>query len=94
MSGLGGEVGEVEVWAQRSGGTRDGRTPQGLTGNWDQAEGGKGGGSQSRKKQKTQARGAGNRDEWQRLVGAGGVQVGSASPWEKRWGAGADDRGL
>ena len=35
--------GEVEAGTQRRGGTCDGQTPQGPTGTWVQAEGGKGG---------------------------------------------------
>ena len=40
---FGGNLGKGESGTQRRRGTRDGRTPQGITGNWVQAEGGKGG---------------------------------------------------
>ena len=48
----------------------------------------KGGGSQSREMQQTQARGAGCRDERQILAGGGCRQC----PGEKRWVAGANER--
>ena len=41
--GFGEEPREIKAGAQISGGTHDGQTPQGLTGIWEQAEGGKGG---------------------------------------------------
>ena len=40
---FGGELGENEAGTQRRGGNRDGKKPQGPTGNWLQAEVGKGG---------------------------------------------------
>ena len=49
IPGDGGSHREDEAGAQRRRGTRNGRTPQGMTGTWEQVEGGKGGGgAQSR----------------------------------------------
>ena len=61
MPGFGGDLGEDEVGTQRRGGTRTGRTPQGWTGTWVQAEGGKGGSAPAWKRRHTQAHGAGKR---------------------------------
>ena len=42
MPRFGREIGEGNSGTQRRGGIRDGSTPQGLTGTWVQAKGGKG----------------------------------------------------
>ena len=49
-------------------GTNGGRTPQGMTGTWAQAEGFKGGKNGRRKWQKTQAHGVGRRVKRRRLA--------------------------
>ena len=66
MPRFGGELGEDESGTQIRGGTRDGRTPQGKTGTWVQAEGGKGESKPTRERQQMQARGAGRRDKQRR----------------------------
>ena len=72
--------------------------PQGTTGTWVQAEGGKGRGAPARERRKIQACGTGHKDKrpeaggW-RVAGAGNAQVGGASHWERRWGAG-ETRGI
>ena len=44
MPGFGGDLGEGAAGIQRRGGTHARQTPQGTTGTWLQAKGGKGGG--------------------------------------------------
>ena len=44
MTGFDGDLGKYEVGTHRRRGTRAGRTPQGTTGTWVQAEVGEGGG--------------------------------------------------
>ena len=67
-----GDLGEEEAGLQRQGGTHAGRTPQGPTGTWVQAKGGKGGSALAWERRKMQERVTGRRDERQRLAGDGG----------------------
>ena len=66
-----------------------------MTGTWDQAEGSKGGGTQSRDTVQRQARSAGRRDKRQRLavVGVVDVKLGGGLFQERRWVLGARERG-
>ena len=50
MQRFGGELREGKAGKNRRGGTSNGRIPQGLTGNWVQAEGVKGGSASSQEK--------------------------------------------
>ena len=61
--------GRVRRGHRGDGGTHNGRTPQGLTGTWAQAEGGKGGGAHSQERWQTQAHSTGRRDERRGLAG-------------------------
>ena len=65
-----GVLREGKIGAKRRRMTRNRRTPYGLTGTWDQAEGGKGGEAHShRTRRQTQACGVGRRDERWSMAG-------------------------
>ena len=73
-----GELREGEAGEQRCGGTRDKQTPQELTGTWEQAEGRKGGSTQSQ----DTAADVGTRSELQRRAAeAGGWRVWATFRW-------------
>ena len=81
MPGFGGELMEGEAGKQRRGGTRDGKTPQGLTGTWMQAKGGKRGSAPSWE----MSADAGIRRRAQgRAAEAGGWRVRETSMWAAR----------
>ena len=71
MPRTGGEIREENAGTHIRGWTCDRKTPQGTTGTWVQAKGGKGRGKPAWERQQTQAHGAGRGDERQRLVGRG-----------------------
>ena len=73
-----GALREGKDRSQRSEGTRDERTPQGLTGTWEQSEGGNGDGTHSRD---MEADAGMRRGEHRQAVEAGGWRVKATSRW-------------
>ena len=95
------ELGEGEAGEQRLGGNRNERTLQGLTGTWEKAKSGKGGGGGGQSWDT--AEDAGTRCGAQRRVAESGwwwvagvvdIHMVATLRQERRWGAGAEERGL